>query len=252
MLGFMAISGVFGLRNLQKLQISIKFPDEIYCNIPTQLTLQLSTRHRYLPHYLLTLMVRDSQALFHLLRPEDRQEKRISVTFCQRGSATLDKVAVTSPFPVNFFVRSNFYKVDESCLVFPEPLPLAMERQGETAVATGSRTDRRKGSSTDTESIGVYTKAEPLKQIHWKLSARHNELLVKEMSAESGKPLIIEIDELPGGIEQRLGHAAFLVNALIAEGRAVGLKTGTKTVLPELSKSHRLKLLAELASHAAD
>jgi uncharacterized protein (DUF58 family) len=161
-------------------------------------------------------------------------------------------VAVSSPFPVNFFVRSNIYSVDESCLVFPEPLPLSMDRHGESTVATGNRVERRRGSSTDTESIGAYTEAEPLKQIHWKLSARHDELLVKEMSAESGKPVIIELDELPGGNEQRLGHAAFLVNALISEGRAVGLKTGAKTVLPEYSKSHRLKLLAELASHAAD
>ena len=38
MLGFMAVSGIFGLRNLQKLDLSVRFPDEIYCDIPAQLT----------------------------------------------------------------------------------------------------------------------------------------------------------------------------------------------------------------------
>lgn len=174
----------------------------------------------------------------------------MTVIFSQRGAAVIRKAAVKSPFPVNFFIRSNIYELDESCLVFPEPLPLPQGWDTGSVFETGSRTQRRKGSSTDTESIGAYTEAEPLKQIHWKLSARHDELLVKEMSAETGRPVTIDLDALPGGVEDRLGHATFLINDLIRSGRAVGLKIGERNILPELSRSHRLKLLAELANHA--
>ena len=252
MLGFMAISGFFGLRNLQKLSISLKFPDEIYCGIPAQLVVRLSTKRTLLCHYLLTLRVEGSQAECLILKPKTLMEMKTPVTFKKRGSARISKAAVTSPFPVNFFVRSNLFDLDAGYLVFPKPLPLPHGWAGGARAKAGNILQRRKGSSGETESIGEYTGSEPLKQIHWKLSARHDELLVKEMSSETGKPLIIELGELPGGAEERLGHAAFLINSLMAEGRAIGLKIGEKTIPPGISRGHRLKMLEELAGYAAD
>jgi uncharacterized protein (DUF58 family) len=252
MLGFMAVSGVFGLRNIQKLDIALKFPDEIYCDIPAQLTIQLTSQRSILPHYLLTLIVNASEADFQILRPTERKEKRVLVTFRERGMGTVTKAAVTSPFPVNFFVRSNIFRLDATYLVFPKPVPPPHGLLPEDHKESGVTSQHRRGVSGETESIGVYTEAEPLKQIHWKLSARHDDLLVKEMSSEAGKPVIIDLDELPGVGEERLGHATCMINSLMAEGRAVGLKTGEKTILPGTSRSHRLKMLGELARHAAD
>lgn len=252
MLGFMAISGFFGLRNLQKLETSLKFPEEIYCDIPAQLTIRISSKRTFLSHYLLTLQINESTTPVHILRPHERRELKTLVTFRKRGSGKISKAAVTSPFPVNFFVRSNLFNLDADYLVFPKPLPLPHGWASGAPKEAGNLLQRRKGSSGETESIGEYTESEPLKQIHWKLSARHDELLVKEMSSERGKPLIIDLGELPGVLENRLGHAVFLINCLMAEGRTVGLKIGEKTIPPGISRNHRLKMLEELASHAAD
>jgi len=248
----MAVSGIFGLRNLQKLELSIRFPDEIYCDIPAQLTLQLCSRRSSLPHYLLTLRLHGAETDFTLLSPSTRSEAKIPVTFHQRGRVIITRAAVTSPFPVNFFVRSNLLDLNETCLVFPKPLPLPGELSREVRNESGITTQRMKGSSGEAESIGLYTETEPLKQIHWKLTARHDELLVKELAVESGRPVIIELDMLPGGIEARLCHAAHIINSQMAAGRAVGLKTGANTISPGVSRSHRLTMLAELATYAAD
>lgn len=252
MLGFMAVSGIFGLRNLQKLDISLKFPDEIYSDIPAQLTIQLMSRRSILPHYLLTLRVNGSEADILILKPKKLAEKKVPITFKNRGIGTVTKAAVTSPFPVNFFVRSNILRLDAACLVFPKPVPLPHDSLPEEFKEAGIIVQNRKGSSGETGSIGEYTEAEPLKQIHWKLSARHDELLVKEMSSEAGKPVIIDLDRLKGEVEERLSHATHLINTLISGGVAVGLKLGDKTILPGISRSHRLKMLGELASHAPD
>lgn len=251
MLGFMAVSGIFGLRNLQKLDFSLKFPDEIYCSIPAQLTIQLTSKRSILPHFLLTLHIKGSAADFHILKSKESREQKLLVTFKVRGAGIITRAAVSSPFPVNFFVRSNLFTLDADYLVFPQPVPLPSGWLDGDRKNTGNIAQTRKGNSGETESIGQYTEAEPLKQIHWKLSARHDELLVKEMSSETGKPVIIDLDGLPGGIEERLGHAAFLINNLMPEGRAVGLKLGDKTIQPGISRSHRLKMLGELAGHAA-
>ncbi len=252
MLGFMAVSGIFGLRNLRKLDLSVRFPDEIYCDIPTQLTLQLTSGRSILPHYLLTIRLNGAEADFPILGPGKRREAKVLVTFHKRGRGNITKAAVISPFPVNFFVRSNIFSLDATCLVFPKPVPPPQDWTHEDLKDTGTTSHKRKGSSGETESIGAYTETEPLKQIHWKLSARHDELLVKEMSAESGKPVIIDLDMLQGEIETRLCHAAHLINSLMAAGKAVGLKSGVKTIPPAVSRSHRLKMLGELANHAAD
>ena len=252
MLGFMAVSGIFGLRNLQKLDLSVRFPDEIYCDIPAQLTIKLSSKRSILPHYLLTLRLNGAEVDFPILWPEKRRETKTLVTFHKRGRGNISKAAVISPFPVNFFVRSNLFRLDAPYLVFPKPVPLPYNLAHKDLRETGTTSQSRKGSSGETESIGAYTEAEPLKQIHWKLSARHDELLVKEMAAESGKPVIIDLDKLQGGIEARLCHAAHLINSLMAEGKPVGLKIGEKTVAPGVSRSQRLKMLGELANHAAD
>jgi len=252
MLGFMAVSGIFGLRNLQKLDLSVRFPDEIYCDTPAQLTIKLSTKRSILPHYLLTLRLCDAETDFQILRPGKPREAKIFVTFHKRGLGRIIKASVTSPFPVNFFVRSNIFSFNESYLVFPKALPLQLGRTDKDLKESGATSHSRKGGSGETESIGVYTEAEPLKQIHWKLSARHDELLVKEMSAESGKPVIIDLAKLYGGLEERLSYATHLINSLMAEGKAVGLKLDDKTISPGISRSHRFIMLGELANHAAD
>lgn len=252
MLGFMAVSGMFGLHNLQKLDISVKFPDEIYCGIPAQLTLQLAAKRFHLPHYLLTLHIEGTATDFPVLLPKERKERKLLVTFPARGAGVVAKAAVTSPFPVNFFVRSNLFTLGIPYLVFPRPTPLPHGWQVGEPGEAGNISQFRKGSSGETESIDQYTGVEPFKQIHWKLSARHEDLLVKEMAEETGTPVIIDPEGLPGDFEERLGHAVFLINSFMIEGRAVGLKLGEKSIAPGISRGHRLKMLGELARHAAD
>jgi uncharacterized protein (DUF58 family) len=87
-----------------------------------------------------------------------------------------------------------------------------------------------------------------MKLIHWRLSARQAELKVKEMAAPSEDPLIIDVLSLPGrGLEENLSCAAYLVNRAVRSNRPVGLKFGVRVVRPDLTRTHRLRLLTELA-----
>jgi uncharacterized protein (DUF58 family) len=205
-----------------------------------------------LPHYLLTLRLEGVEAAVPILGTREKKELKLLVTFKTRGAGIVSRAAVTSPFPVNFFVRSNILTLHAGYLVFPQPKPLPSSWNRGDPKEIGNISQLKKGSSGETESIDLYTGSEPFKQIHWKLSARHDDLLVKEMSEEAGKPVIIDPDQLPGGVEERLGHAAFLINNLMSGGRAVGLRIGEKNVPPGISRGHRLRLLGELACHAPD
>lgn len=247
MLGFMAVSGIFGARNLQKLNLTVRLPEEIYCNVPVQATIRLHSRRRLLPHYLLTILLKGSTAEFPLLEPNSTMEKKLPITFRCRGLSSISEAVVTSPFPVNFFIRSNSFSLTETCLVFPEPLPPPGDWLGGNEQHTGSIMHNSRGGSDEVESIGTYSEREPLRHIHWKLSARHDDLLVREMSDLTGKTVIIDLERLPGDIEERLRYAVFLINTRMSSGMAVGLIIGEKYIPPGRSTGERLRMLAELA-----
>jgi uncharacterized protein (DUF58 family) len=252
MLGFMAITGIFGLHNLQGLDIKIIPPDEIYRSLPAQLTVQITSRHKFLPYCLLQLRIEEAELQIPLLKPRETVARKMLITFPKRGPASISNVIVLSQFPVNFFVRSNVIPVVADYLVFPRPEPMPSELAAGSAAKRGDAFSRHKGGGGEMEAIAAYTGQEPLKLVHWRLSARHGELLVKEMGAEAGVPVIINPDELPGKLEDRLSHAVFLINRLMAGGKAVGLKLSDRQIPPGVSRQHRLKLLGELAHHAAD
>jgi len=96
--------------------------------------------------------------------------------------------------------------------------------------------------------IRDYTGTEPLKLVHWRISARHEQLKVKELAAGASQPVILDIDQLPGAnLEGALCCGAYLVNMFVRRNRPVGLKAGHLLISPDLSRAHRIRLLTELA-----
>jgi uncharacterized protein (DUF58 family) len=102
------------------------------------------------------------------------------------------------------------------------------------------------------ETIAEYTGFEPLKLVHWRLSARHENLKVKQLTSLTDVPVMLDIAQIPGqNSDERLSCAAWIVNRSIKANRPVGLIAGTKVIGPGTSRSHRLKLLTELALHGS-
>lgn len=250
MLGFMGISGFFGLGNLQKIEADLILPEEIYAGTPCTAQLLVKNAGSYAPRFILRFVIGNCSALLPHLKKGACVRLPITLNFQERGTGVIEKIAVTSQFPVNFFVRSATVHTDVPFTVFPrpEPLPLRFTPPADTADNPGQSRMKR-GNSGDLESVGLYSGREPLKQLHWKLSARHDELFVKELQGESGLPVMVNPDELPGSMEERLGRACHLINSCMAEGRAVGLTVGTEIFAPSVNRADRLLMLAALACH---
>jgi len=79
-----------------------------------------------------------------------------------------------------------------------------------------------KGTRGTSTGLSPYSGGDPLKMIHWRLSARHDELKVKELSATAREPLVIDIDRLAGA---ELGRKALLCH-LSCEPAHAGRETG--------------------------
>jgi uncharacterized protein (DUF58 family) len=252
LLGFMAVSGLLGWMNIRGIGVTLHAPDEIYDGLETLVAVHLTNLKRFLPAFLIRVRVSGEQVHFPFVDRAGTSTDAVVVRFRGRGRVSLQQATVSSPFPINFFVRRRTVPLQTCITVFPAPRahpvpdgPGTKESRGE-ALAGGI------GFWGDVVKIRDYTGSEPLKLIHWRLSARHEELKVKVLNASCETPLFIDVLSLPcESLEQKLQFAAFLVNRAIRSGRQAGLRIGPRQVPPDLTRTHRLRLLTELALYGA-
>lgn len=251
LLGFMAISGILGRGNITGLEVAVETPDEIYDGVPTLLRVRLANRRRFLPAFLVRISVREGTVLFPFVDRGASASAVVSAVFRSRGRFSVGPARICSNFPINFFVRCCPAAGESPVTVFPAPV-------GSRALGAGERGDLRgespappKGLEGEMHGIADY-RGEPLKLIHWKLSARHDELKVRELSAVAREPVVVEPARLPGrDLEERLRRASFLLNRYQRENRPVGLKLGERLIAPAAGRAHKLRLLTELATYGS-
>ena len=226
LLGFMAVTGVFGWLNIRRLRLDVAFPDEIYSGTETIITLKLHNR-RFLPSFLIRVDLFGTHADCPVVERGESLPIPLVATFNGRGEKQAGVCRVSSIFPVNFFVRFKTHHLDSRFVIFPRLLP--------TSIADVTGTGREGGA----ESFRSGMEGDLLK--------------VKGMSAMAAEPVILDLATVPGaGVEERLSRAAYLVNHLMSARRAVGLRLGERLIPPAMTRDHRLQLLRELALYDQD
>lgn len=252
LLGFMVVSGWLGRNNLARLQLDVQLPEEIYDGVETLVRICLRNRQRWLPACLLTVRFQGDQAHTPLLVRQGKVALPLATTFYGRGERMLPEVEVRSTFPIGFFVRSLTFFIESKMLVFPRPRPVGLATASAPGHAQGDLA-RDRGCEGDLTRIDDYRGGEPLKMIHWKISARQDQLKVKELSSLTAPPISIDPRQLPGAnLDERLGAACWLVQALCRTDRLVGLQLDGNRIAPGRGRQHRLRLLGALARYGHD
>jgi len=247
----MAVSGLLGRYNLAGLSVEVTLPAEVYAGVETLATVHLHNHKRF-PACLISVVTGEQSVLFSLVAGRAAGRHSFPLLLAERGRQPLPAVSLRSPFPVNFFVRSFPARVESEILVFPAPLPCQAPSAGPARRHAGQSALPRRGSDGDIERIGDY-RGEPLKMIHWKLTARQGELVVKELADSASEPLLVDLRALPGaGIEERLRCACWLVRDCLRQQRPVGLLLPQGRIPPATGAQHRRRLLTELALYGAD
>jgi len=253
LLGFMAISGILGKWNLSRIGVRCLPAEEVYNGTPALLGVQLVNHRRWLPIFLMELLIEDTERLCPFVDAAQARRVNLTYTFQKRGRQTLPVVTLRSRFPINFFIRYKTLSTEDSLIVLPQPRPCPMPHQPGTEGRQGPQPTWTKGQDGDISRISDYQGGEPLKLIHWKLSARHDALKVKELEAATQTPVILDLDQVPGNtLEQRLGATTYLVIQLLRAGRPVGLQLGSLVFPAATGRSQRRLLLETLATYGQD
>lgn len=125
----------------------------------------------------------------------------------RRGRLALGPVVVETRFPLGLARAWSVLELELACLVYPRPgpphpwpAPTGAYREGEAASPSGV-------GQGDFAGIRRHHPGESPGTVHWKASARAQELLSKHFLGEQGAQLWLTWDELPGlGTEDRLSR----------------------------------------------
>lgn len=249
----MSITGLAGMLNIKGLTPELLPPEEVFAGVVTPFRLRIHNTKRWLPSFLVRAECEDGQGVTIPLLPRAGSATGdIALTFPRRGHAVISRITVSSPFPVNFFTRYWVFPVEAAFVVFPHLTQGPASGDGVETRQVGISARHERGLDGELERITVYSGSEPLRMIHWKLSARANDLFVKQFGRQAAAPLMIDLEKLSGqNLEERISRAAWLVRRWVQE-RPVGLKLDNHTIPSAAGHRQGLILLTELALYGID
>ena len=101
----------------------------------------------------------------------------------QRGFYTFPPLKLTSRGPFGFFKQSYQIAQPDTLLIYPNYLPLKRFRLFEHYLQTAQQSQKA-GLGDQVLGLRDYRHGDPIKNIHWRSTARQGNLIVKEMSTE--------------------------------------------------------------------
>lgn len=254
LLSFMAVSGFFGRGNLKKLELEIEIPPEIFVHKPIPIKITLKNGRKRLPVFLIKVVMEDQELLFPFIDANDKASGYINLTFPQRGRCEIGGGYMTSVFPFYFFIRYKIIRETFQLIIFPEPKTCELfaayldERQSQ-----GEDSINRVGYEGEVMSVRDYRSGDPLKYIHWKATAKTDQLKTVELSRIAYQPVIIDFNELDiKNIEYKISCITYTIQQFIKKNIPIGLKISRREYKPNTSSRHKIKLLTELALYGTE
>ncbi len=245
MLALMLISGLSSILNIRGIEVKLIPPLEVFAGRRSRFRVILRKRNK-IPSFLIKVTSGFEECLFSIVEGKEGVGL-LYLLFPKRGYVESVSVRLSSDFPLGMFVRYMDVEVKLGLVVFPEPIPADLPFLNTKVQREGSsqRKALRKGYE-ELKGVKEYS-GEPMKLIHWKLTAKKGEMLVKEMLEEEREPVILSLESVEGDIETKISKLAYLTVKLIENGYPVGLKLGEKEIPPERGEHQKLAILRELA-----
>lgn len=231
MLSFLVISGIVSMFNLARLNITLKAPRDIYAQQPTNMIFYIQNEKPFLPSYSLTLELEGNKTFVPYIPGNKKIKTHLRYIFRKRGWSIIPDATVTTAFPFGFFKK--WIRIDlnqQEVLVYPkiENIDISDDmfsnKQGEM------EKDSR-GFGTDLRSIREFNTGDNPKFIHWKVSAKRNKLMLREMQDEESESVILNFtpSDNENELERQIVRVASVLTKLLTQNYLVDFISPTKT-----------------------
>jgi uncharacterized protein (DUF58 family) len=169
-----------------------------------------------------------------------------TLTFSKRGVYRLDAPTVRQRDPMGLVGRRVDVSVDLDFVVYPTVYDLN-EMQVSQLFADELAAERQ-----EFDRLREYVSGDPLKNVHWKSSAKYDDFLVMEFSpAQRTETVHIAADADPGSADAMASTAATIALGALDAGLGVELSIPGETVASGQGEAHRENVLRVLAGAGA-
>lgn len=260
MLAFLVLSGVLSEAVLRGIAVERCLPAELYAGASCAVGLCIRNTQRRVPAFAVAVEDR--------LREPGGRPRRGGGVFAlrvgagetlqrvyrfrpeRRGSLEFLEFRVVTRFPFGLFSKSLTLRAPACSLVFPELEPVSIPPDFGAARERGEGLSGARGAGALAEGLRGYERGDPHRRIHWPVSLRRGELLVRELEDERRPEVEVRLrtDVAAGqAFERAVSWAASEIAALLDSGTRVALQTTTTRLAAGGGPHQRGRLLAFLA-----
>jgi len=205
MAGPFVINGKFTYTMLQRLHVRRELPERIMAGETFTAAMTLVNKKSWLSAWLMTL--HDSvthsagyltpEVLFIRVPPSDERRGHYQLRLLQRGRYEFGPVDVTTRFPLGLVERGVQTEVRDHLLVYPRigHLRTGWRDHLQNSVELVSHVKPQSGPfNDDLYRIREYRPGDDTRMIHWRTSARMNELMVCDYKESRDRDLALVVD----------------------------------------------------------
>ena len=262
MLSLIILSGILSERNLRNLRAERVLPAHPFAGKTIPYYIKTSSLQRRFPS--LGFLVREGGAevqtepvYVHSLSPGRKMLLSAKVLFPKRGHYRMKGIRFETTFPFGFFRKSLTRDLPEEVVVYPELLELPISLRTLLSGAGDSGGAPFPGPGTGVRNLRDYQPTDDARGIHWKASARHGDLLLREFETERDPRLVLflmnRLPVSPAGEAAVLRHersvslAASIAYYWLMKGRSLGIQTLSGDWPIGTGQSHLFSILRFLA-----
>ncbi len=258
-LSLIILSGVLSEWCLRGLHVRVNHVSEAFASRESLLSVSCSAESKRFPAISVSVSLGISGAgkpvRFPEIPPGGAGARVVPYRPARRGPVPAFTCTVSTRFPFALFEKSAEVRARESSLiVYPEPgdpgpAPFLRD-SGEHAGEQASR--GREGTSI--RGVRDQIPPDPVRDIHWKASARLGKWMVKEREAEpvQGVDLLLPVPSSTEEFERLVSHACAMVLACDKDGVPYRLRVGDRVLVSPATAGRRRKALSILARVTAD
>src|SRR3954454_1664309 len=252
LLGTVVAGLVVPLLALRGLDVELVAPAETRQGLDTPVQLTVTNRKRAVRWGIVAhdLHVGGANMYLGAVRPGERVEVWTERGAPRRGEARTAWVELRSAAPFGVAERRRRLPADATTLVLPRVVPLGalpfvdLASSREAAVET----DGRRGQGPDYLGVREFRPGDPIRQVHWRLSARHGELVVRDLEDHRVPRLAIWVDTHDDAVrDEACSVAASIVSSASATGVGIRLAAAAADGPAVVSRASALALHRWLA-----
>lgn len=204
MAGPFVVNGGITLSTLRRTSARRKLPERIMAGDRFSVEVEISNKKRWLSSWILSVKDRivgssgtlEGGVLFPRVRPQEQRYGRYEVCLTRRGRYEFGPLHITSRFPMGLMERTLVKNQFQSMLVYPRLGRLTHEwRDRANCAGEVLHPQTRKGDYDDEfHRLREYRPGDNPRSIHWRTSARRQQLMVSEYHEHHQQDLLVILD----------------------------------------------------------